>query len=110
MIMILDDLELPLFDIASDKSAAPTLSYTILEPLTPTGPQYRKVSVAPPRTSTADEIPIIDLSTLDGDWAARQALATKVKAAAENTGFFYVFFKIKKNPRCARELDPAGLG
>lgn len=37
-----------------------------------------------------DEMPIIDLSSLDGDATARKALATKIKAAAENTGFFYV--------------------
>lgn len=71
-------------------SATQTLSYITLELLTPSGPQHCKVSVAPPHKPTADEIPVIDLSTLDGDYAARKALSTKIKAAAENTGFFYV--------------------
>jgi hypothetical protein len=35
-------------------------------------------------------MPVIDLSSLDGDATARKAIATKIKAAAENTGFFYV--------------------
>ena len=54
------------------------------------GPAFRQVSTAPPRPATEDEIPIIDLSPIDGDLNARKALASKVRAASENTGFFYI--------------------
>lgn len=67
-----------------------TATYTTLELITPKGPQYRQVSTAPPRKPTAEEIPIIDLSSIDGDEASRTAIAAQVRAAAENTGFFYV--------------------
>jgi isopenicillin N synthase-like dioxygenase len=67
-----------------------TQTYTTIELLTPHGPEYRRVSTAPARKPADDEIPVIDLSTLDGDLAARQTLAAKVRSAAENTGFFYV--------------------
>jgi isopenicillin N synthase-like dioxygenase len=66
------------------------MTYTTLELATAEGPQYRQVSTTPPRKPTAEEIPIIDLSNLDGDFASRAAIAAKVKVAAENTGFFYV--------------------
>jgi isopenicillin N synthase-like dioxygenase len=66
------------------------MTYTTLELATAEGPQYRQVSTAPPRKPTAEEIPIIDLSNLDDDYASRAAIAAKVKVAAENTGFFYV--------------------
>jgi isopenicillin N synthase-like dioxygenase len=65
-------------------------TYTTVELLTPHGPEYRRVSTAPARKPVDDEIPVIDLSTLDGDLAARQALAARICSAAENTGFFYV--------------------
>lgn len=71
-------------------SATQTMSYTTLELATAEGPQYRQVATTPPRKPTAEEIPIIDLSNLDGDFKSRAAIAAKVKAAAENTGFFYV--------------------
>ena len=71
-------------------SSTQTTTYTRLELATAEGPQYRKVATTPPRKPTAEEIPIIDLSNLDGDFASRAAIAAKVKAAAENTGFFYV--------------------
>ena len=74
----------------SSMSATQTMSYTTLELATAEGPQYRRVATTPPRKPTAEEIPVIDLSNLDGDHASRAAIAAKVKAAAENTGFFYV--------------------
>ncbi|KAL4907034.1 hypothetical protein BDW74DRAFT_167055 [Aspergillus multicolor] len=64
--------------------------YTQLELRTLNGPEYRRVSTAPPRAPTDDEIPIIDLTPIDGDFQARKKLASKVRAAAENTGFFYI--------------------
>ncbi|KAJ4011083.1 hypothetical protein NW766_007715 [Fusarium irregulare] len=72
------------------ETTAPTAEYTTVQLLTPNGPVSRRVRCGKPRTPTPDEMPIIDLTTLDGDEAARKALATKIKAAAENTGFFYV--------------------
>ncbi|KAK9799919.1 hypothetical protein SCARD494_01712 [Seiridium cardinale] len=67
-----------------------TMAYTTIELLTPQGPEFRQVSTAAPRPPTADEMPLIDLSSIDGDLEARKALALKIKAAAENTGFFYI--------------------
>ncbi|KAL2817909.1 2OG-Fe(II) oxygenase superfamily protein [Aspergillus cavernicola] len=64
--------------------------YTQLELRTLNGPEYRRVSTAPPRIPTADEIPIIDLTPIDGDLDARKQIASKIRAAAENTGFFYI--------------------
>ncbi|KAH6646340.1 hypothetical protein BKA67DRAFT_583920 [Truncatella angustata] len=70
--------------------ATMTTAYTTLELLTPHGPVFRQVSTAPPRPPTAEEMPLIDLSSIDGELEARRALATKIKAAAETTGFFYI--------------------
>lgn len=67
-----------------------TTTYTTIELLTPNGPEYRQVSTAAPRAPTPDEMPLIDLSTIDGDFEARKAIAKKIKDAAENTGFFYI--------------------
>ncbi|PYH91151.1 2OG-Fe(II) oxygenase superfamily protein [Aspergillus ellipticus CBS 707.79] len=64
--------------------------YTHVELLTLKGPEYRRVSTAPPRLPTDEEIPVVDLSPIHGDAAARAALAAQVRAAAENTGFFYI--------------------
>jgi isopenicillin N synthase-like dioxygenase len=48
------------------------------------------MSSAPPRAATAKEIPIIDLSKMSsGNIEDRRDIAMKIKAAAENTGFFY---------------------
>lgn len=71
-------------------SATQTLEYTTLELATPNGPVLRRVATKPPRKPTAEEIPIIDLSNIDGDHASRKAIAAKVRVASENTGFFYV--------------------
>ncbi|ETS83097.1 hypothetical protein PFICI_04973 [Pestalotiopsis fici W106-1] len=67
-----------------------SMTYTTIELLTPNGPEYRQVSTAAPRAPTPDEMPLIDLSTIDGDFEARKAIAKKIKHAAENTGFFYI--------------------
>ncbi|KAL5341974.1 2OG-Fe(II) oxygenase superfamily protein [Aspergillus crustosus] len=64
--------------------------YTQLELRTLNGPEYRRVSTAPPRIPTDDEIPVIDLSPINGSLEDRQQIATKIRAAAENTGFFYI--------------------
>lgn len=67
-----------------------TSSHSTLQLLTLNGPEYRRVSTAPPRVPSVDEIPVINLSQLEGDLGARKELAQKVKLAAENTGFFYI--------------------
>ncbi|KAF4987558.1 hypothetical protein FGRMN_10310 [Fusarium graminum] len=72
------------------ETPAPAVEFTTVQLLTPDGPVNRRVRCGKPRTPTLDEMPVIDLSSLDGDATARNALATKIKAAAENTGFFYV--------------------
>ncbi|PWY66722.1 Clavaminate synthase-like protein [Aspergillus heteromorphus CBS 117.55] len=64
--------------------------YTHVELLTLNGPEYRRVSTAPPRPPTDEEIPIVDLAPIDGDPAARAQLAHQVRAAAQTTGFFYI--------------------
>lgn len=80
---------------ASDTSAT-------VELLTLGGPEYRRVSKAPTRPATADEIPVIDLDgmwfynddsgTADGAIAreAKTRVATAIRAAATGAGFFYV--------------------
>ncbi|KAJ5548078.1 hypothetical protein N7513_005312 [Penicillium frequentans] len=65
-------------------------TYTQIELLTLHGAEFRRVSTAPPRPSTEQEIPIVDLSTIDDSAAARKAIASQVRAAAENNGFFYI--------------------
>ena len=64
---------------------------TKLELRTAYGVIYRNVLNKPPRDCTADEIPVIDLSSLNsGKLQDRLALASEIKAASVNTGFFYV--------------------
>ncbi|OOF91756.1 hypothetical protein ASPCADRAFT_56492 [Aspergillus carbonarius ITEM 5010] len=67
-----------------------TPQYTHVELLTLHGPEYRRVSTAPPRPPRDAEIPVLDLAGLDGDAEARTSLAANIRAAAQNTGFFYV--------------------
>lgn len=67
-----------------------SVTYTTVELLTPKGPEFRKVSTAPPRPATDEEIPRIDLSAIDGDLESRKAIAAKIREAAMNTGFFYI--------------------
>lgn len=63
---------------------------TQLELMTAYGPAFRTVSTATPRDSLPDEIPVIDISTINDGPDARRALAAKFKAAAESIGFFYI--------------------
>ncbi len=82
--------------------AAP--AFTHVELLTLAGPEYRRVSTAPTRPATADEIPVIDL---EGVWwhsrgalgsaqdeasaqEAKARIAAAIRAAATGAGFFYV--------------------
>ncbi|KAE8371422.1 2OG-Fe(II) oxygenase superfamily protein [Aspergillus bertholletiae] len=67
-----------------------TQTHREIELLSATGAVLRRVSTAPPRLPTDDEIPIIDLESIDGTFDERNILASRVKAASENTGFFYV--------------------
>jgi isopenicillin N synthase-like dioxygenase len=69
---------------------ATQLEYTQIELLTLSGPAFRRVSTAPPRPPTDNEIPVIDLSSIDGDLEDRKIIASKIRTAAENTGFFYI--------------------
>lgn len=48
-------------------------TYIIIELLTPNGPEFRRVSTAPLRPPRDDEIPLVDLSSIDGDLDARTA-------------------------------------
>jgi len=64
---------------------------TKLELRTAYGPVFRDVLTTPPRDCTASEIPIIDLSPLHSrSPSARRELAKEIRAAAVNTGFFYI--------------------
>jgi hypothetical protein len=66
-------------------------STTKLELRTAYGPVYRDVLNTPPRDCTAEEIPVIDLSPLySSKLEDRKALASKIRATAVNTGFFYI--------------------
>ena len=65
-------------------------SFVKLELRTAYGPVFRDVSTEPPRESQSNEIPLIDISAIYGDFEARKRLAQDIKIAAENTGFFYI--------------------
>ena len=68
-----------------------TPSTTKLELRTAYGPVFRDVLNTPPRDCTAEEIPVIDLTPLySGSLEERKGLAKKIRAAAVNTGFFYI--------------------
>ncbi|UQC86867.1 2OG-Fe(II)oxygenase superfamily protein, partial [Colletotrichum lupini] len=54
------------------------------------GPTYRLVSTSPPKDCTLDDVPIIDLSGLTGDFEERKAIALEILSAAKNSGFFYI--------------------
>lgn len=69
-----------------------TLQKTRLELRTAYGPVYRDVLPNPPRDSTREEIPVLDLDPMyQGDLAERKTLAEKLRQAAEGTGFFCEF-------------------
>ena len=64
---------------------------TKLELRTAYGVTYRDVLNKPPRDCTADEIPVIDLLPLNSERLEdRSRLASEIKAASVNTGFFYI--------------------
>ncbi|KAJ3492490.1 hypothetical protein NLG97_g5359 [Lecanicillium saksenae] len=74
-------------------AAAAAPATTTIQLASPNGPVTRTVLQAPLRDALPSEIPIIDVadlvdenSTLD----ARKAVAAQIKAAALNTGFFYI--------------------
>lgn len=50
----------------------------------------RDLSIAEPRAARSDEIPVIDLSGMNGSLEDRRTIATKVKEAATKIGFFYI--------------------
>jgi hypothetical protein len=51
---------------------------------------YRDVSTLPPRDCTVEEMPVIDLNRMNGDFQDRRTLAGEILHAAESTGFFYI--------------------
>jgi len=68
-----------------------TVTTSKLELRTAYGPVFRDVLNVPPRDCTIEEIPIIDLSPLySAKYEDRKALAKEIRAAAVNTGFFYI--------------------
>ena len=64
--------------------------YKLMELWTPEGPVHRRVSTAPPRPATLEEIPIVDLKgmTFAGEEKVQTAMA--IKTAATTYGFFYI--------------------
>lgn len=48
------------------------------------------VSKARPRECTLSEIPLIDLTHIDGDLADRTGIANQVRDASSKLGFFYI--------------------
>ncbi len=78
-------------------AAVPSPGYTTVELLTLSGPEYRRVSRAPPRPATADEIPVIDLGgggggggDSEGEKKKKEKTAAAIREAATGSGFFYV--------------------
>ena len=68
-----------------------TTTTSKLELRTAYGPVFRDVLNVPPRECTPEEIPIIDLSPLySSKLEDREQLAKGIRAAALNTGFFYI--------------------
>jgi len=66
-------------------------SYSMLELWTPEGPVHRRVSTAPPRPATLEEIPIVDLGGAQSEDAEEMAkAASAIKTAATTYGFFYI--------------------
>ncbi|KAH9901972.1 hypothetical protein F4778DRAFT_134779 [Xylariomycetidae sp. FL2044] len=67
------------------------MSITKLELRTALGPVYRDVLPNPPRDCTPDEIPIIDLTPMfSSDISERRKVASTIRSAAVNNGFFYI--------------------
>ncbi|KAI0442605.1 hypothetical protein F4803DRAFT_562172 [Xylaria telfairii] len=67
------------------------MSTTKLELRTALGPVYRDVLPYPPRDCTPAEIPVIDLEPMfSNELSERKKVSSAIRAAAVNTGFFYV--------------------
>lgn len=90
--------------MATTMTAMARPQYTHVELLTLNGPEYRRVSTAPPRPPSDDEIPVIDLVGIDGDLDSRTVIAGKIRTAAQNTGFFYI-----KNHGISEDLIASAL-
>ncbi|CAN8096127.1 unnamed protein product [Discula destructiva] len=73
-------------------SASPKKADTItLRLASGNGATTRQILRTPPRDATASEIPIIDVSGIhSSSFADRAAVAEQIRAAATNTGFFYL--------------------
>ena len=69
---------------------AQTTEYMTVELLTLQGPEYRRVSTAPPRPATLEEIPVIDLHNLDLTEDEKMEVAASIVSAATGSGFFYI--------------------
>ncbi len=74
--------------MATETAAKP--GYTTVELLTLAGPEHRRVSTAPPRPATLDEIPIIDLRGMKIGSEEKAHIAAAIRAAATDSGFFYI--------------------
>ncbi|KAH7377978.1 hypothetical protein BKA64DRAFT_247204 [Cadophora sp. MPI-SDFR-AT-0126] len=75
----------------SKTSTMSSPSTSKLELRTAYGPVFRDVLNTPPRDCTAEEIPIIDLTPLfSPKFEDRKELSKQIRAAAVNTGFFYI--------------------
>ncbi|KAI1080643.1 hypothetical protein F5B20DRAFT_538421 [Whalleya microplaca] len=67
------------------------MSATKLELRTALGPVYRDVLPNPPRDCTPDEIPVIDLAPMfSSEISDRKQVASSIRSAAVNNGFFYI--------------------
>jgi hypothetical protein len=64
--------------------------YTTVELLTLQGPEHRRVSTAPPRPATLEEIPIIDLHGMKYSEDVKMEIVAYIKSAATASGFFYI--------------------
>ena len=78
------------FVVMTDQQLQDVPDFVKLELRTAYGPVYRDVSTKAPRDARPDEIPVIDISGINGDLEARRTLARQIKEAATNTGFFYI--------------------
>jgi isopenicillin N synthase-like dioxygenase len=74
---------------SSTTSTTPTPTYK-LQLASGEGPVYRDVLKTPARDCHPSEVPVIDLARINGSAEERAALAQVIRAAAENTGFFYI--------------------
>lgn len=67
-----------------------TATFQKLELRTAFGPVYRNVLQLPARDCRDDEVPVIDLKSMYGDFEERLKVSKAIVKAAENTGFFYI--------------------